>query len=159
VDRLKFTANRVTYKPGLVTEVFADIELKNRVKTRLDHAIEANWGLDPPDPAAPADHFSVRWQGWILPPRKGKYTLHLHNDDFARLFIDHKLTLDAWMKFGKNSVEVQLDARPYHLQVEHREGVGPAMMLLGWTPPGGREGPVPPEVLFHDLTQEKLLPR
>jgi hypothetical protein len=88
---------------------------------------------------------------------KGKYVLYVHADDGANLFIDHKQVIDGWSKHGKHTCEVILDGTPRHLQVEYHEGTGTAMMVLGWTPPGGKEAVVPAEALFHDLTQEKLL--
>jgi WD40 repeat protein len=156
-DRLKLTFGKTTLKPGLVAELFTDGELKKRVKTRIDYQVEFNWGLGSPDAAVPADNFSVRWQGWLVAPSKGKYTLYVHADDGARVSLAGKLVIDGWTKPGKHSCEVDLDSKPRHVVVEFHEGAGTAMMVLGWTPPGGKEGAVPPEALFHDLTQEKLL--
>jgi hypothetical protein len=137
-------------------EMYADEELKKLVKTRMDYQVATNWGLESPAPEVPADHFSVRWQGWLIPPRKGKYTLYVHADDGARLFMDNKLVKDVWTTAGRHVVEVTLSDRPYRLRVEYREQTGHAMMIFGYVD-GGTDRAIPAEWLFHDEKQEKLL--
>jgi PA14 domain len=155
---MKLVRGNFEARPGLVTELYNDGGLKHKVKTRIDYQVNFNWGLGAPDIGLPVDNFSIRWRGWLVPPRAGKYTLVIHADDGARLFLDGKLRLDAWGSIGRHSVDVQLDDRPYPLRLEHHEGIGDAMMYFGWMQKGGfREEPVPADVLFHDLKQAKLL--
>ncbi|HQU46389.1 MAG TPA: hypothetical protein PK867_26515 [Pirellulales bacterium] len=45
---------------GLKTEVFRGIDFNQLVKTRIDPQIDWLWGPSTPDPALPADGFSVR---------------------------------------------------------------------------------------------------
>jgi hypothetical protein len=157
-DRLKVVSGRLQLKPGLVAELFADESLGGKVKSRIDYKVEFNWGNGPPDPAVPADRFSVRWQGYLVAPRKGLYTLVLHADDGARLWLDNKPVIDTWDKGGRQTAMVALDDKAHLLRLEHREGIGLAMMYFGWLPEGGlAEQAVPPESLFHDPAQEKLL--
>jgi hypothetical protein len=156
-DRLKVVIGRSVVRPGLVTELFADGALKKRVKTRLDYSINFNWGTGSPAEGVPADNFSIRWRGWLVPPRRGKYTLVVHIDDGARVWVDKTLVIDQWNKVGRHTAEVVLNGRLHELRIEFREGVGTAMMVFAWIPPGGSEQVVPREALYHDATQAKLL--
>lgn len=42
------------------------------------------------------DHISVRWRGKLRAPSTETFTIYLRADDAARLFVDHKLVIDAW---------------------------------------------------------------
>jgi hypothetical protein len=156
-EKLRVVVGRFVGKPGLVAELFSDEGLKERALTRLDYQVSFNWGFGAPAEGVPADHFSVRWRGWLVAPRKGKYTLIVHADDGCRLILDKKPVIDAWGQIGRHTAEVPLDDKPHLLQLEHHEGEGAAMMYFGWVPEGGAEQAVPMEALYHDAAQEKLL--
>jgi WD40 repeat protein len=156
-ETLKVVGVNFVGKPGLVTELFRDEGLKDGVLTRLDYQVDFNWGFGPPAEGLPADHFSVRWRGWLVAPKKGKYTLVVHADDGCRLIIDKQLVIDAWARPGRQVAQYLLNEKPHLLQIEHHEGVGTAMMYFGWVPEGGVEQAVPMEALYHDATQEKAL--
>jgi hypothetical protein len=158
-EKLKVVVGRFVGKPGLVAELFTDEDLKERARTRLDYQVNFNWGFGPPAEGLPADHFSVRWRGWLVAPRKGKYTLVVHADDGCRLILDKRLVIDAWTRMGRHTVEVPLDEKPHLLQLEHHEGIATAMMYFGWVPEGGAEQAVPMEALYHDAAQATLLAR
>ncbi len=156
-DKLKVVVGRFVGKPGLVAELFSDEEMKAKALTRLDYQVNFNWGFGAPAEGLPADHFSARWRGWLVPPRKGKYTLVVHADDGCRLILDKTAVIDAWGQIGRHTVEVPLDEKSHRLQIEFHEGTGTAMMYFGWVPEGGTEQAVPMEALYHDADQEKLL--
>ncbi len=158
-EKLKLVAVRFVGKPGLVAELFADEEMKAKAATRLDYEVNFNWGFGPPAEGLPADHFSVRWRGWLAAPRKGKYTLIVHADDGCRLILDRRPVSDARGRLGRHSAEVVLDDKPHLLQMEHHEVAGAAMMYFGGVPEGGTEQAVPTEALYHDDTQATLLAR
>jgi hypothetical protein len=134
---------------------FADPELR----ARIDYKVEFNWGPSAPAEGVPADHFSIRWQGWLWPPAAGTYTLVVQAVDGARVSLDGQVVLDSWGKTGRTTTPLVLEERPYRLVVEHHEGVGLALMYLGWIPGDGPEQAVPTEALYHDPVQEKLLAR
>jgi hypothetical protein len=157
-EKLKTRLRNTVYKPGLVAELFADEEWKKRVKTRLDYVIGFNWGFGAPAQGMPADHFSIRWTGWLLPPEKGIYTLYINADDGARIKINGRLVLDTWRKQGKHSVAVPLTDKQL-LTIEYHEGVGTASIFFSWIPPGGFEQPVPMEALYHTDAERKVLGR
>jgi WD40 repeat protein len=157
--RLELVFGRLHVKPGLVCELFADAELKKKVRTRIDYRVNYNWGSGPPEEGVPADGFSVRWMGYLLAPSRGSYTLVINADDGARLWFDDHLLIDGWDRIGRQTAQVTLDEKPHLLVLEYHEGVGLASMYLGWSQEGGfTEQAVPMDALFHDAAQDKLLP-
>jgi WD40 repeat protein len=160
-ERLKRVIGGVEYRPGLVVELFRDEEFKQKVKTRVDYQVDFNWGEGPPDPEVPADHFSIRWRGWLLPPRPGRYRLIVEADDGCRLFLNNDLKLpviDSWTKVGRAEKTVTLSSIPHHLVLECHETTGLARMHFRWLPEGEViDQPVPPEVLYHDRKQEQRM--
>jgi hypothetical protein len=143
-----------------VAELFADGNLtpEKKVKGRIDYQVDYNWGFGSPDPAVPADNFSVRWQGYLHAPRPGHYTLVVHPDDGARLFLDDRLVLDAWGAIGRHTVDVPLDEKAHLLRLEYHENAGTAAMWFHWiADDGSPEQAVPFEALYHDLKQERAL--
>ena len=155
-DKLKKVIGRLVYKPGLVGEYFADEAGQKKVLTRRDYTVDFNWGLGSPAPEVPVDHFSVRWQGSLIVPQNGVYTLSVRADDGARVYIGGKKILDTWTTGVEGTVEVSLTTRPYQLKLESREGSGPAMMIFGWKSAGVHRV-VPMEWLYHEEQLEKLL--
>ncbi len=60
---------------GLKAEYFATDNFDGApVLTRVDKQIDFDWNSASPVPAAPADHFAVRWTGTITAPAAGDYT-------------------------------------------------------------------------------------
>jgi WD40 repeat protein len=156
--RLEITIGTRQLLPGLVTELHNDEALTSKVKTRIDYQINANWGFGAPDEVIPVDHFSVRWRGWLVPPRRGTYLLYVHADDGARVFLNKKVVLDNWDRGGRTETTITLDEPAYELMVDFHEGIGTAMMIFGWRPEGAAEAePIPMEAFYHDLAQEKVL--
>jgi beta-glucosidase len=59
---------------GLKAEFFANKTLAGApVLTRIDQAVNFDWGTGSPAPAVPPDEFSVRWTGKLVPAVSGKY--------------------------------------------------------------------------------------
>ncbi len=142
----------VIYKPGLVAEMFPNEDLQNMASTSIDEFVAVNWGFGSPK-GLPNDHFSVRWQGWLIAP-KGNYKFYIHADDGARVFVDDKVLFDCWGQIGKHHANLELTEGPHHLRIEFHEVIGTAMMVFGWKSPTGEEA-VPKEWLYHDETQVK----
>ena len=146
---------------GLAGAYYANANLSGSpVATRVDKTVNFNWGGNPGINGVPADNFSVRWQGYLVAPRRGTYTLTIHADDGARLYLDGKLLIDRWGAAGRGTADVVLDGKPRLLRLEHNEGTGTASVAFGWSQKGGfAEQTVPMEALYHDLKQEKGLAR
>jgi hypothetical protein len=159
-EHLKWVTGGTEYGPGLVAELYRDEDFQKKVKTRLDYQVHFNWGDGPPDPDVPADHFSIRWQGWLRVPRPGRYRLIVEADDGCRLYLnDLKVPLiDNWKRLDRAERVVTLNSNPHRLMLECHDTAGVARMYFRWLPEGEVvDQPVPPEALYHDRKQEQRL--
>src|SRR5688500_5753363 len=65
---------------GLVANYFSDQELSNLALTRVDPAIDFEWGASSPGGNVPADNFSARWTGKLQAQFTESYTFHTLSD-------------------------------------------------------------------------------
>jgi len=102
---------------------------------RVDPGINFNWGSDMLTQYA-RDYVSIRWMGKIKPKTTEDYTLYLHADDGARLYIDHVLVLDLWEQPNgpeEGRVTLRLIEGVYHdIRLDYREERGNAFVSLKW---------------------------
>jgi len=137
---------------GLKAEIFAGRSFNRRIAERIDPNVEFQWNDGAPATDAPADGFSIRWAGWVKPPRAGRYKFHLVCDEGARLWIDEKLVVDRSIT---NSAAVgsslELNEEPHSLRLEYYEIAGTARVSLQWQHlDSAHMAIVPPEALFVD---------
>jgi beta-glucosidase len=124
---------------GLKAEFFANRRLEGApVLTRDEEAVNFDWGMNTPAPGVPADDFSARWTGKLVPSVSGKYRLGATADDGVRVFLDGKLIAEDWTEHAPTTRtgEVTLEAgRSYDLKFEYFEGRIGAVAKLVWQPP------------------------
>ena len=139
---------------GLRAELFRGDNFDQKVMERIDKQVDWLWGRNSPAPDLPIDHFSIRWTGWLKPPKTGGYRLMIINDDSSRLTIDDKVVLDDWHEHDPSSrhVSVYLSDQPHSIRMEYaHHQSGGALMSLRWLPAGTDvECVVPAECFFHD---------
>ncbi|MEA3335304.1 MAG: PA14 domain-containing protein [Chloroflexota bacterium] len=114
-------------------EYFANRNLQGPpVLTRIDPAIDFDWGTGSPAPEVPPDNFSVRWSGSV-PLDTGKYRIRVNTDDGARVYIGNRLVIDRWQT-GAAEVVVDLDVNreTYQVRVEYFEATGRALAKFSW---------------------------
>jgi regulation of enolase protein 1 (concanavalin A-like superfamily) len=102
--------------------------------SRVDPTVDFDWDIDAPAAGIAADHFSVRWEGWLEAPADDLYALHVLSDDGARLWLDGQLLFDAWEDRGaaESTAKVTLRAgQRYALKLEYFE----PLASHGHTPP------------------------
>jgi hypothetical protein len=126
-------------RKGLKGEYFDKSDLRGSpTVVRLDTTLSPYWDTGSPADGIRPDSFSVRWTGFILPPRSGTYRFSLVADDRARLFIHDSLLIDAWTdswNAPRNS-ETQLRAgMRSSIRVEYGEATGWAGMRCRWSVP------------------------
>jgi hypothetical protein len=156
--RLSIKSKAGPLKPGLVVELFADNNLKNKVASRVDYQIDFRWGPSSPDVQVPAEAFSVRWTGWLLVPESGGQHLQTSSRGGFRILLDGKPLNDQWNNGGNHSNGLDMAAGLHLFQVEYRKTDVPAGITLSWVhPPGKKGGTIPIELLYHDRQQEKGL--
>lgn len=133
---------------GLKAELFAGGNFQTKVRTRYDLELDFLWGDGAPDPELPADHFSVRWTGFIRAPRPGAYKLITHADDHIKVWLDDHLIID---RGGGREVTTELGDQAHALRVEYAEVRGWAHASLHWRTPGSTAATViPAQALYHD---------
>jgi beta-glucosidase len=124
---------------GLKAEYFSNKELKGvPVLTRVDREVDFDWGMMNPVPRVPADDFSARWTGKIVPATTGKYRFGAIADDGVRVYLDGKLIAEDWTEHAPTTVtgEVTLEAgKNYDIKMEYFESKLGAVAKLVWQPP------------------------
>jgi hypothetical protein len=146
-------AATVTAANGLRAQLFRGQNFEQWVMDRTDRQVDWLWGFGAPDPAMPADNFSIRWEGWIKAPRPGRYRLTTLSDDGARVWLDGERIIDHWQAqpLTRYPATVTLTDQPHALRIEYVEVGGPALMSFRWQQIDGfDEQVVPAEALFHD---------
>ena len=121
--------------PGLKGTYFNNKTLTgDPVLTRTDGTVDFAWG-GAPDPALPADNFSVRWTGSVLADYSGTYTFYVTGDDGVRLWVNSQQLVDQWKDQGPTeySGTIELSAgRKYDVKLEYYESGGGAEARLKW---------------------------
>jgi hypothetical protein len=136
---------------GLRGEYYDDQFLSHLQLTRVDSKLDFNWDLGSPASTLPADHFSVRWSGKILPQYSQTYTFHASGDDGMRLWINNQPVIDAWYYFGTGAMtgSITLQAGVYYdIRLEYYEGVSGARAKLEWSSPSQAKEVIPTTRLF-----------
>lgn len=88
-------------------------------------------------PGARQDNFSARWTGVLQVARPGQYFFALAADDGARLWVDGREVVDAWLTPGAaQSGTIQLAKGPHALEIAYYQTVGDSGVSLTWASPG-----------------------
>ncbi|HMD95773.1 MAG TPA: glycoside hydrolase family 3 C-terminal domain-containing protein [Terriglobia bacterium] len=107
--------------------------LTSRVETSIDLSAKTL----PPE-AVGKSPVGVRWTATLTPTETGDYKLGLQASGFARVSLDDKEFLTAWMPgaVGSKLAKVRLEkGKPYALKVEYGQmGGGDPVARLIWTP-------------------------
>ena len=99
---------------------------------RQDAEIDFDWRFGSPDPAVPAERFSVRWTATLDFPA-GRYQFATHTDDGVRLLLDGRLIIENWWPMrGYQYAAVDLPAGQHTLVMEYYERTEAALAQLSW---------------------------
>jgi len=123
---------------GLRGDYYDGLNFEHLIATRRDALLDFYWNGEKPISGVPAESFTVRWTGWLVPPVTGHYVLHLSIDDGARLWLDGKQLLDEWrgQPLGYYDVPLDLQAgRPYRLRLDYCQYGLEATARLFWERP------------------------
>jgi len=135
---------------GLRGEYFDATDLSGTpVATRVDPAIDFDWGTDEPV-AGVGETFSARWTGTVTAPQSGRYTFRTRTDDGVRLWVDGDLVVDDWSMHAvaERSGEVDLVAgKAVDLKLEFYDGKNVAVAKLLWHRSGEPPAVVPTSAL------------
>jgi len=121
---------------GLYGEYYDNETFQGRPKhTQIDEAVSFNFGVGGAFAGMPADHFSIRWTGRLVPSRTGTYQFVMKSDDGSRLYLDDRRVIDHWGIHAatERSCEVRLEAgNEVQITLEYNESGGDASVVFGW---------------------------
>jgi beta-glucosidase len=124
---------------GLSAEFFSNTTLSGSpVAVRIDPFIEFEWNNVSPAPNVPAENFSVRWSGVLVPPVDGDYRLGASSDGGYRLYLNGKIFIDDWAPHGERALTtlVHLQANhAYPIKLEYFHTAWESAVRLLWLPP------------------------
>ena len=123
---------------------------------RTDPELTFAWAGAPPAPGIPAQNFSVRWLGRLLPRTKGAHTFYLQTDGAVKLTLKvdgtERVLIEqpAAPKAAEHASQpVVLDPqRLYEIQLDYKNQGGPAVLALQMGTGPGAKQPVPTASLF-----------
>ncbi|HET7039098.1 MAG TPA: glycoside hydrolase family 3 C-terminal domain-containing protein, partial [Gemmatimonadales bacterium] len=122
----------------LTARYFAGHGFADGATERPESLIAHQWWRDPPLAGTPADSFSVRWTGTLVPPATGRYALGLRatgavkqllDDSVVVEFSDRHVVLTQW---GWRDLT---GGEPRRLTVEYFDRRADASVELVWAPP------------------------
>ena len=125
--------------PGLRAEYFSNADLSgDPALKRVDAFVNFEWNNISPGPGVPAQNYSVRWSGVLVPPVDGDYRLGVQTDGGSRLFLDSRKIVDDWNPHGARTMTtlVHLEAgHPYSIRMEYFHHSWESTARLLWLPP------------------------
>ena len=105
----------------------------NRKMTRVDDAIDFNWGKGSPSSLMSRDSFSIRWVGNFV-FQEGVYEFSVASDEDIRLYVDGKRILDKSLARWPttHAITRHLTAGMHRIELEYVEHTGSASIEVGW---------------------------
>jgi glucose/arabinose dehydrogenase len=147
---------------GLRGEYFDNLDFSGTRATRVDPAINFNWGQGAPISGIGADTFSVRWTGQVMARYSETYTFYTNSDDGVRLWVNGQKLVDNWSDHGptENSGSIPLTAgQKYSIVLEYYDQSGGAQIQLSWSSGSQAKQIVPQSWLYPQfLTQINFMP-
>ena len=133
---------------GLKATFFAGQDFSKPIYQRVDNTLDfnASAGSSPDSHVPLIENYSVRWEGELVPPADGEYTIAVQYENGVNLFIGGSQVADKGGQPGRpriRQLNLKLEAgRPISLRVELLQKSGSAMMQLLWkTPVPDKTGP------------------
>ncbi|HVH71995.1 MAG TPA: glycoside hydrolase family 3 C-terminal domain-containing protein, partial [Candidatus Dormibacteraeota bacterium] len=126
-------------RPGLSAEYFANTNLSGDAELkRVDPTVNFEWNNVSPGPGVPAQNYSVRWTGELVPPIDGDYRIGADTDGGSRIFLDGKKIVDDWAPHGDRTMTTLVHlqgghAYPIKMEYFHHSWESTARLL--WLPP------------------------
>jgi hypothetical protein len=130
-----FAVRHWPYRHALRGEYFDDVNFKERVLVRYDRRIDFNWGRTGPYWNAKGEWFAVRWTGFLIVPRDGRYEFAAEADDGVRFSLNNQMIIDRWTPQAQtDEATVTLKAGAYPVRLEYFNGALEASLRLFWRP-------------------------
>lgn len=123
---------------GIRGDYYEGTDFERFVLSRRDASIDFNWGQRPPAVGMPAENFSVRWTGWLVPPASGRYIFHVTVDDGIRVWVNDQLILNEWrgQPVSNYTAAIELTGnKPYRLRIDYCQYSMETRAVVTWERP------------------------
>jgi len=117
---------------GLKGEYFADSKFDSLRVTRVDAAVDFNWGMGSPAASVPADGYSVSWTGQIEARSSEATAFGLDAANGARLWIDGKIILDTQAVHHRDGIVDMIAGSRYDIRIDLVKSGGIGGCRLSW---------------------------
>ncbi len=134
---------------GITADYYSGKNFEQFVLNRIDPNIDFTWSAAPAA-GLPADGFSVRWQGTIVPTSSGVFDFITRSDDGVRLWLNGVQVINNWTNHGEtwDYATLTLTAGvPVTVKMEFYENTSSAMARLFWDGPGANFVAIPQSAL------------
>jgi hypothetical protein len=65
-----------------------------------ENVIDFDWGVNAPNQNIPPDNFMVKWEGNLVAPVTGEYTIYAIADDGVQVIVNNSFLINAWIDQG-----------------------------------------------------------
>ena len=148
-------------KPGLMGVYFHGTNFEVPALAQIDAAPAFSWNTGPAWKGGPLDAFSVRWKGYLLVPKRGRYSFQLASDDGSRLYIDDVQVIANWKvkPDPARSPFLEFEEGYHKVTVEYFEEAYDASVAISWADsPASVTSPIPAKLFFHDEAEVQAMP-
>ncbi len=126
-------------KQGITGEYFNNAKLEGKPAfTRIDNNIDFYWESGSPSPELNDDDFSIRWTGYIVPPKSGTYKIGCWGMPALDVFLDDDKILSHNSEhhafFHEKTVEMEA-GKKYKVVYEYKNSFGDGDAKLLWSVP------------------------
>ncbi|HEX8330767.1 MAG TPA: PA14 domain-containing protein [Hymenobacter sp.] len=131
---------------GIRGDYYDGPEFERFVLSRRDPTLAFDWGHRPPAPGVPAEYFSVRWTGWLVPPASGRYVFHATVDDGIRIWLNDQLIMNEWRPQWVTDFTAAVNLKagePYKLRVDYFQDIFDTRLRVTWERPDKPLAPPP----------------
>ena len=114
---------------------------------RRDTEIDFSWpAAQSPAPGVPAQGYSVRWEGDLVPAHSETYTFTALSQGQVRVSVGGQLVIDHWTAHAsvEDTASIVLQAgQPVRVVVDYANASGDGRIQLRWSSPSQPDAPVP----------------
>ncbi|MBA3480604.1 MAG: family 43 glycosylhydrolase, partial [Pirellulales bacterium] len=111
--------------------------------TRVDVALDFDWGTNRPITGVAVDNFRARWTGLVRPEFSELYTFSTLSDEGVRVWVGDELIIDHWdghTAATQSGTKLLEAGKWYDLRVEYFDVTGAAEIELSWASASQTDG-------------------
>lgn len=134
----RFSQTFALYVSGLRGDYYQGMKFDSLVFSRRDKRINFRGDGFSEQQHKLTENFSVRWTGYLVVPKGGKYRISSTSDDGQRVFINGRRIINDWRMHAAvtQTRRVQLKQGVHAIKIEYMQGGGDKLMELRWDGPG-----------------------